>query len=54
MNSEKYAALLSVLKKKFENTFQDCKKIYQLTFETPVSVDINSLHVNFQIECVEL
>lgn len=26
LNSEKYAAVLSALIKKFENTFQDCKK----------------------------
>jgi len=52
--SEKYAALLSVLKKKFENRFEGCKKIYQLTFETPFSVGINSLPVNFPMECIEL
>lgn len=52
--SEKYAALLSVLKKKFENRFEGCKKMYQLTFETPFSVGINSLPVNFPMECIEL
>jgi len=29
VNSEKYAALPSILIKEFENRFQDCRKIHQ-------------------------
>ena len=56
VNSEKYAATLSILIKGFENKFQDCKKITEFfcIFTTPFSVDINKLHANFQMECVEL
>jgi len=56
VNSKKYAAMLYVLIKEFENSFQDCQRNNLLfcIFATPFSVNINTLHANFQMECIEL
>ena len=56
VSSEKCAALLSILKKKFENIFQDLKNIYIFfyIFVTPLLVDINALPANFCMEYIEL
>lgn len=49
VNSEKYTAVLSVLVKEFENWLQHCKKSDRIfcVFETPLSVDINTLCGNY-------
>ena len=57
VNSKRYAAMLSIVIKESEIRFQDCKKKYHECFglfPTPFSVDINTLPVNFQVECIEL
>ena len=56
VNSKKYAALLSILIKGFENRFQDLWKVINIfgIFVTPFSVDINTLPAHFQMKCVEL
>lgn len=55
VNSEKYAVMFSMLIKEFENRFQECwGKKKNCIFATQYSADINTLPVNFQIECIEL
>ena len=53
MNSKKYAAVLAVLIKEFENRFQDCRKNSQFSgiFVTSFSADINTLPANFDSFC---
>lgn len=53
---EKYAAVLSVLIRGFENRFQGCqkKKNHKFIFVTPFSVEINTLPANFQMKCIDL
>lgn len=55
-NSEKYAVVLSFLIKGFENRFQDLWKVINIfgIFVIPFSVDINTLPLIFQTECIEL
>ena len=53
VNSEKCAALLSVLIKRFEHRFQDFQKDkFSCIFATPFSVDVNTLPTCFQMECI--
>jgi len=56
VHSKKYVAMLSILIKEFENSFQDYKKSDQFfgTFATPFSVNRNTLPANFQTDCIEL
>ena len=56
MNSEKYAVLLSILIKEFENRLHNSWKKHHFggIIATPFSVDINTLPANFQMECIEL
>ena len=58
-NSEEYSAVLSILIKKFEIMFQDCKnkqtnKKTVSLFVATLSDDINSLPANVQMEYIEL
>jgi len=54
VNSEKYAAVLSILIKQFKHSFQDCRKEHQFCiFATLFSVGINTLPAHFQMECVQ-
>ena len=54
VNSEKYAAMLSILIKEFENRFQDCQKNHEFMFVTPFSVNRSTLSADFQVELMEL
>lgn len=55
VNRKKYAAALPIMIKEFENTFQDCQKTQLFDiFASTFSVDINTLLVNFQMDCIEL
>ena len=52
INSKKYATLLSIRIKEFENRFQDSHKNHQFfgLFMTPFPVNINILLMNFKME----
>ena len=56
VSHKKHTALLSILIKEFESRFQDGQKNHHFfpIFVTPLSVDINTLLVNFQTKCIEL
>ena len=56
VNRGKRAAVLSVVIKEPENSFQVCRKNQQCfgLFVTPFSVDINTSLANSQMECDEL
>ena len=56
LNKKKYSTLLFQLILKFEKRFQDFRQNQQsfLIFGTPFSVDINILHPDFQMECIEV
>ena len=54
VNSEKYAAMLSILIKEFENWFQECQKDHEFMFVTPFSVNRSTLSADFQVELMEL
>ena len=53
LNKEKYSTLLF---QEFEKRFQDFRQNQQsfLISATPFFVDINILHLDFQIECIEV
>lgn len=50
----KYAAVFSVLVQELENRSKDCKTSDQFMSARPLSVDINTLPANFQMQCIEL
>ena len=56
LNSKKYTAMLSILRKEFEMRFQDCwnKIVFRCICNSVISVSINTLSVNFKMECIEL
>ena len=57
MNKEKYAAVLSLLIKNFENRFQDLKKyifFFLVVYLRLHFQSTNTLPGNFQVECLEL
>jgi len=57
VNSKTSATVLSVLIKESESKFQDYKEIGGVFLRlnaTPFSVDINTLHDNFQMDCMAL
>lgn len=56
VNSKKYAAMPCFLIQGFENGFQDCWNKWWtfLYISAPFSVNMNTLPVNFQVECIEL
>ena len=56
LNKKKYSTLLFQLILEFEKRFQDFRLNQQsfLIFATPFSVDINILHPDFQMECIEV
>lgn len=55
VNTEKYAALLSILMKKFENRFQDCwiPGLFWGMSATAFSININIWYENSQMECIQ-
>lgn len=57
VNCKKYSAVPSVLIKEFENRFQDCLNamgyLFIYLFASSFSVNINTLLVDFQMECIE-
>ena len=54
MINKKHAAVLSLLIKEFENTFQGCKKKVNFFDIFATSFSVNIMPANFQIEWIEL
>ena len=56
LNKEKYSTLLFQLIQEFQKRFQDFRQNQQLflIFATLFSVDINILHPDFQMKCIEV
>jgi len=55
LNSKKYTAMLSILRKEFEMRFQDCWKkiVFRCICNSVISVSINTLPADIQKEYTE-